>query len=87
MDEKSKLGGGMDHSVIKSLPPIEIDCSEWMNDVPAEDWSHGEFAHRTRRKSLVNGASQPNISPSGVNQSNINSVDEVPLCSDSKADD
>ena len=69
----------MDHSVIKSLPPIEVDCSEWMNDVPAEDWSHGEFAHRTRRPSLVNDGdlSKPNIGTSGVNQINKNSVNEV----------
>ncbi|MFM9960695.1 MAG: hypothetical protein ACKV2Q_05660 [Planctomycetaceae bacterium] len=27
----------------KSLPPIEVDCSNWMSEIPAEDWSTGQF--------------------------------------------
>lgn len=27
----------------KSLPPIEVDCSDWMSEIPAENWSTGQF--------------------------------------------
>ena len=36
--------GRFDRKRIKAIPtPFEVDCSNWMSEIPAEDWSTGQF--------------------------------------------
>ena len=36
--------GRFDRKRVKALPtPFEVDCSDWMSEIPAEDWSTGQF--------------------------------------------
>ena len=50
MSEKDKDGWSTGHFVnlAKNLPSIEIDCSGWESDIPADQWSHGTFVNLAR---------------------------------------
>ena len=32
----------------KSLPPFEVDCSDWVGEIPDGDWSTGQFVRDCR---------------------------------------
>ena len=43
-----ETNGRFQRDGIRAMPPIEVDCSEWMNDIPADQWTTGTFQRACR---------------------------------------